>query len=244
MAKALITGTCPLLTSTLIGIGTSTRHVRNSLRIFAGLMMSEHEQNHLAIADDFPPPYSDPLSSSPPKWEPQFEDLTPAATLRKSDEMERSPLDPPPECFSVPSPLRIRSHDFPSFRIPSLSDKLIDGFGILYPRALLEKHGITREDWVRFLEDLTIAARLSARGLSAVGSRVPVKPLLTRGPFIMWLPGTVYDAPFRRSPLEEVKALIAVWNESAFERRKLRVTVQVRVEMGKKAGYDLVIESL
>lgn len=204
--------------------------------------MSEHEQNHFATAEDFPPPYSDPSSSSP-KWEPQFEDLT-AAALKKFDEIERSPLDPPPECFSIPSPLRIRSHDFPSFRIPSLSDRLIDGFAVLYPHNVLENHGITREDWVRFLEDLTIAARLSALGLSAVGSRVPAKPFPTLGPFILWLPGSVYDATFQRSPLEEVKALVAVWNESAFERRKLRVTVQVRVEKGKKAGYDLVVESL
>jgi len=211
--------------------------------IFAGLMMSEHEHNHFATAEDFPPPYSDPSSSSPPKWEPQFEDLT-AAALKKFDETEHSPLDPPPECFSIPSPLRIRSHDFPSFRIPSLSDRLIDGFAVLYPRNVLENHGITQEDWVRFLEDLTIASRLSALGLSAVGSRVPAKPFPTLGPFIMWLPGFAYDATFQRSPLEEVKALIAVWNQSAFERRKLRVTVQVRVENGKKAGYDLVVESL
>ncbi|KAL4073613.1 hypothetical protein J3A83DRAFT_2574499 [Scleroderma citrinum] len=199
--------------------------------------MSDHEQGRLITAEDHPPPYSD---SSPPKWEPQFEDLT-AGRLSM---MGRNPLDPPPECFSAPSPLRVRSRDFPPFRIPSLSDKLVDGFRVLYPRDLLEKHGITREDWTRFLEDLTIAARLSTQGLSAVGSRVPVKLLPARGPFITRLPGAAYDAAFQKSPLEEVKALITIWNECAFERRRLRVSPQVLVERGEKVGYDLVVESL
>lgn len=186
--------------------------------------------------EDLPPPYS----PAPPKWEPQFQDLT-AEALGSSD---RSPLDPPPDCFSTPSPLRIRSRDFPPFSIPSLSDKLTDGFRVLYPRNLLEKHGITREDWVRFLQDLTIATRLAAQGLSAVSSRVPVKPFATHGPFITRLPGVAYDATFQRSPLEEARALISVWNESAFERRKLRATLQVKVHDGRKVGYDLVIDSL
>ncbi|KAI5987937.1 hypothetical protein EDC04DRAFT_1461926 [Pisolithus marmoratus] len=174
-------------------------------------------------AEDEPPPYSNRPGTSPPKWQPQFEDLTVTSLQRLSTESRR-PLDPPPECFSTPSPLRIRSHDFLSFTIPSLSDKLLDGFRVLYPCDLLEKHGITRDDWVRFLEDLTIAARLSAQGRIRFG--------------------VVYDAVFARSPLREVRALMSVWNEGAFERRKLRVSLHVREDRGKKSGYYLLVESL
>lgn len=192
--------------------------------------------------DDEPPPYSSLPDTSPPKWEPRFDDLTAESHQRLSIE-SRQPLDPPPECFSIPSPRRIRSHNFLSFTISSLSHKLVDGFCVLHPRGLLEEHGITKEDWVRFLEDLTIAARLSAQRLSAVGSRIPAKPFHLRGPFIINF-RVAYDAAFARTPLQEVGALIAVWNESAFERRKLRVTLHVREDEGKKSGYYLLVESL
>ncbi|KAI6021709.1 hypothetical protein BKA83DRAFT_4286145 [Pisolithus microcarpus] len=137
--------------------------------------------------------------------------------------------NPPPECFSTPTPPRIGSHDFPPFIIPSLSEQTCPtAFAVLYPRGLLEKHGITQNDWVRFLEDLIIAARLSAQGRSAVGSRVPATVFPMRGAFIMSLVGTAYDAAFARGPLREVEALLGVWNQSAFERRKLRVSLHVR----------------
>ncbi|KAG6331137.1 hypothetical protein ID866_7952 [Astraeus odoratus] len=194
-------------------------------------------------AEDDLPQYSNACGSSPPRWQPRFEDLT-SESLGRLSHVDRRPLDPPPECFSTPSPLRVRSNDFPPFRIPSISDKLIDGFRVLYPRDPLEKHGITQDDWVRFLEDLVIAARLATQGLSAVGSRVPVKPLPARCLFITWTPGAAYDIAFQRSRLGEVKALITVWNESAFIRRKVRVSIQVREEQGRKSGYDLIVESL
>ncbi|KIJ63003.1 hypothetical protein HYDPIDRAFT_56326, partial [Hydnomerulius pinastri MD-312] len=127
----------------------------------------------------------------------------------------------------------------------SIGDKLAQGFRILYPSDLLEKHGIGREDWVRFLEDLGIAARFACEGLSAVGSRVPVTPLPVRGIFTSRASGVAYDSLFTRSPLEEVHALIGVWNQSAFERRKLKVTLQMKgSEVGAKVGYELVVESL
>lgn len=194
-------------------------------------------------AEDEPPPYSSEPDMSPPAWQPQFEDLT-AESLQHLSADCRNPLDPPPDCFSTPTPPRIRSHDFPPFIIPSLADRLPDGFRVLYPRGLLEKHGITRNDWVRFLEDLIIAARLSAQGRSAVGSRVPPTVFRMRGPFIAGHVGTAYDAAFARGPLREVEALLGVWNQSAFERRKLRVSLHVRDDGDKKPGYRLLVESM
>jgi hypothetical protein len=157
----------------------------------------------------------------------------------------RKPLDPPPDCFSTTSPLRVKSSDFPPFRIPSVDDKLANGFRILYPSNLLEKHGIGRSDWIRFLEDLGIAARLAGEGMSAIGSRVPITPLPARGILPPRATGATYDSHFTRSPLEEVHALIRVWNQSAFERRKLKVTLQIKLgDIMNRIGYQLIVDSL
>jgi len=176
----------------------------------------------------------------PPPWEPQFEDLSSILSLPLS----RRPLDPPPPCFSIPSPLRIRSHDFPPFRIPAVSNKLTDGFRMLYPHDILERHGIYRSDWIRFLEDVGIAARLSHEGLSAVGSRVPVAPLIAHRFFPSRALGAVFDRHFARSSVEEVRALIQIWNQCAFERRKISVTLQVRSIGMSGKRYALIVESL
>ena len=140
--------------------------------------------------------------------------------------------------------MRIKSHDFPAFRIPAISDKLPDGFQLLYPFNIFEGHGIDRADWVRFLEDLGIAARLSSEGLSAVGSRVPVSALIAHRTFPARTLGVVYDRCFARTPLEEVRALIQIWNQCAFERRKIRVTLQVRPLGICGKSHTLVVESL
>lgn len=180
---------------------------------------------------------------NPPPWEPQFEEIS--SSLSSPLLRSRRPLDPPPLCFSTPSPLRIRSHDFPPFRIPAVSDKVTDGFRVLYPHNIFERHGINRADWIRFLEDLGIAARLSVEGLSAVGSRVPLAPSLIHRIFPSRALGAVYDGCFARNPANEVRALIRIWNECAFERRKLRVTLYVRpIGTSRKKSYELVVESL
>ncbi|KAH7925061.1 hypothetical protein BV22DRAFT_464627 [Leucogyrophana mollusca] len=195
---------------------------------------------------DLPPPYTPNATrgaaTEPPIWEPNFIDLT--SQFDGAPDTHRKPLDPPPDCFSTPSPLRVKAHDFPPFRIPSISDKLAGGFRILYPSHLLEKHGISQPDWIRFLEDIGIAARLAIEGLSAVGSRTPVTSLPARGIFSSRVMGVAYDSHFTRSPKDEVQALLGVWNQSAFERRKLRVTLQTIGEGGTRSGYELLVESL
>ncbi|KAG9311931.1 hypothetical protein JVU11DRAFT_8192 [Chiua virens] len=172
---------------------------------------------------------------------PQFEVVSKPSFLP----MRRRPLDPPPPCFSTLSPLRIRSRDFPPFLIPTVTPSLTDGFRPLYPSNVLEKHGITRADWIRFLEDLGIAARLSSEGGSAVGSRVPITPLITHRALPSRAFGAVYDGKFARSPLQEVLALIQIWNECAFQRRKISVSLQVHpTDSNGREYYALLVESL
>jgi hypothetical protein len=162
------------------------------------------------------------------------------------------PLDPPPECFSKPTPPRIRSHSFTPFRIPSIDARLAAGFQPLYAPDALGPHGISPDDWLRFLRDLRVAARLAHQGISAVApdrtTRAPMT--LRRGLGVLSGPRSVgggpYDAAFVKTPVEEVNALIDVWQGSAFERRKLKVTLHTRADSGRsqREGYDLYVEAL
>lgn len=162
------------------------------------------------------------------------------------------PLDPPPECFHGRTPLRIRSHSFPPFRIPSLGPTLAAGFEPLYAPDALDPHGISADDWSRFLRDLRVAAHLAMRGVSAVApDRATQAPRVIRGNMgILSGPraagGGPYDNAFTKTPVEEVNALIAVWQGSAFERRKIKVTLHNRADEGRtqRAGYDLYVEAL
>ncbi|TFK50031.1 hypothetical protein OE88DRAFT_1600290, partial [Heliocybe sulcata] len=186
-----------------------------------------------------PPPYS----KNAPTVFPENPDVAFATiSLPPTPPMHR-PLDPPPSCFSTPTPVRIRSRSFAPFRIPSNSSRITDGFKPLYPPELLTKHGITEEDWGRFLADVRSTAHLAEKGISAVAPyRGTTGPLLLRAGGV----GRQYDATFGKTPVEEVKGLLDVWNGSAFERRKLRVTLMNRADEATRtrAGYDLLVESL
>jgi hypothetical protein len=117
------------------------------------------------------------------------------------------PLDPPPDCFTTPTPIRIRSHSFEPFRIPSRGPRLLDGFEPLYPLSLLQHHGISAEDWAQFLRDVQLAAAMAERGVSSIAPRRPggPKPII-RG--ILGGPssarGGPYDQAFVKTPQDEV----------------------------------------
>ncbi|KAF7795476.1 hypothetical protein EIP86_006637 [Pleurotus ostreatoroseus] len=189
------------------------------------------------------PPYTAKANDPLPTWAsltPTFEDLT---SSERPTDLVRLPLDPPPDCFSTPSPLRIRRHSFAPFRIPSRSKSLASGFQLLYAPDELKVHGVSAQDWVRFLQDIAITARMSADGLNVM-STSPPSPRLSG-----WLrgrAGSVYDAAFGKSQFDEVSNLINVWNQSAFERRKLRISLHVKTALDGRGleGYELLVEAL
>jgi hypothetical protein len=119
------------------------------------------------------------------------------------------PLDPPPSCFSSPTPVRIRSRSFEPFCIPSRGSRLLDGFEPLYPPSLLGPHGISAEDWARFLRDVQLAANMAESGVSAVApNRMGPPRALVKG--ILGGPrsarGGPYDQAFVKTPQEEVRS--------------------------------------
>ncbi|EPQ54317.1 hypothetical protein GLOTRDRAFT_94621 [Gloeophyllum trabeum ATCC 11539] len=186
-----------------------------------------------------PPPYS----KTPPAFLPETPD-TPfiTITLPPTPPTYR-PLDPPPPCFSTPSPLRVHSHSFAPFRVPSNTSRLADGFQPLYPPELLGKHGISEADWARFLADIRITAQLAEQGMSAVAPyRGTASAIVMRAGNV----GRQYDSAFAKTPVDEVRGLLQVWNESAFERRKMRVTLVIRADETnrRREGYDLLVDAL
>ncbi|EJT97853.1 hypothetical protein DACRYDRAFT_119072 [Dacryopinax primogenitus] len=156
------------------------------------------------------------------------------------------PLDPPPECFSTPGPWRIKSRSFQPFTIHSLGRYLAQGWQAVYAPSL-EAHGITQEDWGRFLTDLTHTAILAQNGISAVAPKRLSSPhagfrSLLSGAWAV--EGGPYDQAFRRSSQEEVQALVGVWNGSAWERRKVRCALRPVGGEGGRTGWELLVEAL
>ena len=58
--------------------------------------------------------------------------------------------------------------------------------------------------------------------------------------------GSQYDAAFVKSPVEQVAALVDVYNQSAWERRKVHVTFRPVIDPGaaQRSGYELLVEAL
>ena len=61
---------------------------------------------------DAPPPYTARASDPLPSWSARCAQLVDYTDSEDISELARLPLDPPPTCFSSPTPLRIRSHSF------------------------------------------------------------------------------------------------------------------------------------
>jgi hypothetical protein len=134
-------------------------------------------------------------------------------TLPSGPQPSRSadgPLDPPPECFSTPTPIRIRSCALPAFRLPYKSARLVDGFAPLYAPAVCEPRGLGPDDWARFLGDVQLAAAMAQDGVSAVAPRRQGAPMAV-GRSILSGPraaaGGPYDKAFLKTPVDEVRFL-------------------------------------
>jgi hypothetical protein len=155
-----------------------------------------------------PPPYTkNPTASNQalPLTNPdiKFERLSSLPALAPGAE---GPLDPPPDCFTTPTPVRIRSHSFEPFRVPSRGARLLDGFEPLYPPSLLQHHGISAEDWAQFLRDVQLTAVMAERGVSSVAPRrmggpKPILKGVLGGPRAVH--GGPYDQTFVKTPQDE-----------------------------------------
>ncbi|EKM53062.1 uncharacterized protein PHACADRAFT_175484 [Phanerochaete carnosa HHB-10118-sp] len=188
-----------------------------------------------------PPPYTAKASDPLPSWaqaSASVRDLSARYPIFAPDHV---PLDPPPPFFSTPSPRRIRSRSFAPWTVPSRGRNIADGFPVLY-NDVLKTHGIAEDDWARFVRDLQVAARLSLLGLNMRGERQRRASL--SGGILGSVRGRAYDAAFVKSPLEQVDQLVQIYNGSAWERRKVRVTVRMQFAESGRERYELLVEAL
>lgn len=84
-----------------------------------------------------------------------------------------------------------------------------------------------------------MAARLATQGLGIRGESPR-----TTGLGVGSMRGRVYDAQFSKMPLEQVQDLMEVYNECAWERRKVRVTLKVNSGNRGLEGYGILVEAL
>lgn len=154
---------------------------------------------------------------------------------------EHAPLDPPPPFFSTPSPRRVRTRSFAPWTVPSRGRSLAEGFPVLYNDALAA-HGVAPADWARFVRDLQVAARLALVGLDIRGERTRRRSF--SGALLGANRGRAYDASFAKSPVDQVQQLVDVYNGSAWDRRKLHVTMRMQLAEGGREGYELLVEAL
>jgi len=137
---------------------------------------------------------------------------------------KRNPLDPPPPAFTRPIAY-LDPRPFPPLSLQSHKASLQDGFpalpaapeGPLPPGAPhpFSTHDIPEADWLRFLEDIAIVARLtgSEKGLPmAMRIALPGGFLISRGIKKMMTPQKSGD----------VTDLIESWNQFFFQPRHVR----------------------
>ncbi|GJE94014.1 hypothetical protein PsYK624_101820 [Phanerochaete sordida] len=188
-----------------------------------------------------PPPYTANAADPLPSWAQACTRVRDLSATYPSLALAHLPLDPPPDFFSTPSPRRVRSRSFAAWTVPSRARNLVDGFPVLYNDAL-KAHGVSEEDWGRFIGDVQVAARLALAGFNMRGERQRRASL--SGTLLGSVRGRAYDAAFAKSPLEQVQQLVEIYNGSAWERRKVHVTVRMQLAENGREGYELLVEAL
>ena len=103
--------------------------------------------------------------------------------------------------------------------IPQESKELADGFKSFYPGRILVDHDVSTADWGRFLEDITVAGRLT--GGQAIVSQV--------APLTMHLGASGYfitkaiERGMKRKKEPVINEAVETWQQNFFIRRGLDV---------------------
>jgi len=102
------------------------------------------------------------------------------------------------------------------------------------------------EDWADFLLGVDLAIATAGQPNKSLQSTKHLGPFVIGGLAGRGFAGRQYDAAFAKTALEEAMAIIAVWQDSAFNRRKLRVSLHPRTAADGRnpSGMDLLVEAL
>ena len=129
-------------------------------------------------------------------------------------------FNPPAPSFAREPSRRFRYAPFSSaIVIPQESKELADGFKSLYPGRILVDHDVSTADWARFLEDITVAGRLT--GGQAIISQV--------APLTMHMGATGYfvtkaiERGMKKKKEPVINEAVETWNQNFFGKRGLDV---------------------
>jgi len=142
---------------------------------------------------------------------------------------KRNPLDPPPSAFTRPIAAYLDPRPFPPLSIQSHKASLQDGFPALpaAPEMALppgaphpfSTHDIPEADWLRFLEDIGIIAKLNGMKKAkaqiipaAMGVSLPIGFLISRG----------IQKKMQSGKNEDAADLVDTWNQFFFQPRHVR----------------------
>ncbi|KAI8582684.1 hypothetical protein K450DRAFT_226416 [Umbelopsis ramanniana AG] len=141
--------------------------------------------------------------------------------LFSKGQRKRDPLDPPPECFSRPLDLPQEQMPFPAFEI-SCNGRLLDaGWPVEYPGEVLIAHDIQESEWTRFLEDLSLTARLKPRD-RIVSHVIPMT--LGVGLYGILISNAIRRI-MKRGKANGVASVVDIWNACYFQIRGVKVTL-------------------
>lgn len=137
-------------------------------------------------------------------------------------EKKRDPLTPPPECFSRPAQLPAEGPlPFNSFEV-SCNGRLLDaGWALEYLADVLPEHDIQESEWVRFLEDLALTARLKPRD-RIVSHVIPMA--MGAGLYGILISNAVKRI-IKRGKANGVASVVDIWNGCYFQLRGVKVTL-------------------
>ncbi|CDU25011.1 uncharacterized protein SPSC_04844 [Sporisorium scitamineum] len=146
-------------------------------------------------------------------------------TLRVKQRFSRSPGDvwsKPAPSFGRPPQQGWSYAPFQPFSLPASGEQLADGFKPLYPGRILADHDVSAADWCRFLEDLSVAGRMTG-AQQVISNFAPVTAHLGATGFLVT---KALQKRMKRGKEPAITETVEMWEQNFFLRRGLDVYVR------------------
>ncbi|KAH8553272.1 hypothetical protein BGW37DRAFT_485110 [Umbelopsis sp. PMI_123] len=133
---------------------------------------------------------------------------------------DRKPLEPPPECFSRAPQNSQQPAPFSPVQIPCAGPRLENGFPMMYPGYVLSTHDIPEQDWIRFIQDIAIAAHWGTGQTMHTSSGYQTNYGSSRG--LTGIMGMQRNTPQYGSS-RQAAGLVDIWNTYYFHQRGINM---------------------
>lgn len=153
---------------------------------------------------------------------------------RVKQRFARSPgevWDKPPPSFGRTPQQGWSYAPFEPFSLPAAGEQLADGFKPLYFGRVLADHDVSAADWARFLEDISVAGRMTG-GQQVISNIAPVTMHLgATGYFVT----KAIQKRMKQSKNPVISETVEMWEQNFFLRRGL--DVYIRDTEGRMTSY-------